>query len=257
MVAMEASGNPPDWWRWLSSWDRQQEHLLPDREQRLAAIFDVIEAALGAPHRVLDVAGGPGSITVRLLRRFPQVEVTLIDVDPALLAIARGVVADDRRVQIVGADLARADWVERLPVTEYDAAVTMNSLHWLEEPVLRRVYADLARLVRLGGVVCNADPMPPTGVDGLIAAMDRQAERLRPKVPEGEVDWTGWWAAAAADPALAPLVVERNQRFGGETHPPDFTPPLAWHVAALRAPGFAEAGCVWRHGSAGLVAAVR
>jgi SAM-dependent methyltransferase len=185
------------------------------------------------------------------------VEVTVMNVDPALLAIAAGVLGDDRRVHIVRADLAQTEWVERLPVTEYDAAVTMNSLHWLEEPVLRRVYADLARLVRLEGVVCNADPMPPTGVDGLIAAMDRQADRLRPKVAEGELDWTGWWEAAAADPALAPLVVERNQRFGGETHPPDFTPPLAWHVAALLAAGFAEAGCVWRQGSAAMVAAVR
>jgi SAM-dependent methyltransferase len=133
-----------------------------------------------------------------------------------------GVLGDHSRVHIVRADL--------------------------EEPLLRRVYADLARLVRPGGVVCNADPMPPTGVDGLIAAMDRQADRWRPKVSEGELDWTGWWEAAATDPALAALVVERNRRFGGEIHPPDFTPPLAWHV---------EAGCVWRHGSAAMVAAVR
>ena len=254
---MDAGGKSRDWWWWLTTWDRQQEYLLPDREERLTAIFDVVEAAVGAPHRVLDVAGGPGSITVRLLRRFPQVEVTLIDVDPVLLAIAAGMLGDERRVQIVRADLAQTEWVERLPVTEYDAAVTMNSLHWLEEPVLRRVYADLARLVRLGGVVCNADPMPPTGVDGLIAAMDRQADRLRTKVAEGGLDWTGWWEAAAADPALAPHIVERNQRFGGEIHPPEFMPPLAWHVAALRAAGFAEAGCVWRHGSAAMVAAVR
>ena len=71
---------------------------------------------------------------------------------------------------------------------------------------------------------------------------------MQPAVPEGELDWEGWWQAAAADPVLAPLVVERNQRFGGETHPPEFTPPLAWHTAALREAGFADTGCVWRHG---------
>ena len=32
-----------DWAAWLASWDRQQEHLLPDREERIAAIFDVIK----------------------------------------------------------------------------------------------------------------------------------------------------------------------------------------------------------------------
>jgi ubiquinone/menaquinone biosynthesis C-methylase UbiE len=67
---VEASGKTRDWWWWLTSWDRRQEHLLSDREERLAAIFDVVEAAVGAPHRVLDVAGGPGSLTMRLLRRW-------------------------------------------------------------------------------------------------------------------------------------------------------------------------------------------
>jgi hypothetical protein len=67
---VEASGKTRAWWWWLTSWDRRQGHLLPDREERLAAIFDVVEAAVGAPHRVLDVAGGPGSLTMRLLRRW-------------------------------------------------------------------------------------------------------------------------------------------------------------------------------------------
>ncbi len=82
-----------DWAAWLASWDRQQLHLLPDREERIAAIFNLIEAAIGAPRRVLDLASGPGSFTVRLLSRFPQAEATLVDVDPALLAtraLARG-----------------------------------------------------------------------------------------------------------------------------------------------------------------------
>jgi SAM-dependent methyltransferase len=192
-----------------------------------------------------------------LFRRFPQAQVTLVDVDPALLAIAQGVLGDDPRAQIVRADLADPGWAESLPIAGHDAVVTANSLHWLDEATLRRVYADLALLVRPGGVVCNADPMPPDGVDGLIAALGQRADRLRTKLPEGELDWEGWWQAAAADPVLAPLVAERNRRFGGETHPPDFTPPLAWHVAALRAAGFTEAGCVWRHGEAAVVAAVR
>lgn len=246
-----------DWSRWLATWDRQQKRLLPDREERLTAIFDVVEAGVGQPGRVLDLACGPGSIAVRLLRRFPEAAVTLVDVDPALLAIAQGVLGDDRRTTIVRADLANPGWAAALPAGGYDAVVTANSLHWLDEQTLRRAYADLARLLRRGGVLCNADPMPPEGLDGLMAALGRQAERSRLPLPERELDWEGWWQAAAADPVLAPLVAERMRRFGGETHPPEFMPPLAWHVSALQAAGFAEAGCVWRHGDAAIVAAVR
>jgi SAM-dependent methyltransferase len=246
-----------DWATWLVSWDRQQEHLLPDREERITAIFDVIEAAIGAPGRVLDLASGPGSITVRLLKRFPRVEATLVDVDPALLAIATGVLGDDQRVRILRADLVSPRWSESLAAGGYDAAVTINSLHWLDEPTLRRVYSDLAGLVRPGGVVCNADPMPPEGLDRLMEALDRWSRKSRPPIPKGGPDWEGWWQAAADDPVLAPLVAERMQRFGGESHPPEFVPPMRWHVTALRTAGFVEAGEVWRHGEGAIVAALR
>ncbi len=246
-----------DWAAWLASWDRQQEHLLPDREERIAAIFDVIEAVMGRPQRVLDLASGPGSITVRLLRRFPQAEATLVDVDPALLAIAEGVLRDDRRVRIIRADLANPRWMDSLDAGGYDAAFSVNSLHWLDEPSLRRVYSDLAGLVRAGGVVCNADPIPPEGVDGLIQALDRWSHASRPAMPAGSLDWEDWWQAAAVDPVLGALVAERMERFGGESHPPEFVPSMRWHVDALRAAGFVEAGEIWRHGDSAIVAALR
>jgi SAM-dependent methyltransferase len=241
---------------WLASWDQQQERLLPDREERFAAMLDLVEAVLGSPAAILDLAGGPGSITMRLRRRFPDASLTLVDVDPSLLAIATGVLGDDRRVRIVRVDLAEAGWAASLP-SSYDAVLTANSLHWLEEPALRRLYGDLARLIRAGGLFCNADPMPPEGIDTILGALDRYQHQTHSHHPGDELDWEGWWQKAAADPVLAPLVEQRNRRFGGESHPPDFTPPIRWHEEALRAAGFREAGCVWRHGEGAIVAALR
>jgi SAM-dependent methyltransferase len=252
-----AQEEPMDWAKWLASWDRQQEHLVPDREERITAIFNLIEAAIGPPRHVLDLAGGPGSVTIRLLQRFPKAETTLVDVDPALLAIATGVLGGDRRVRILRADLANPRWRDSLEAGAYDATVTLNSLHWLDEPTLRRVYSDLAGLLRTGGVLCNADPMPPEGVDSLMDVLDQCWRTSRPPMPAGAPDWEGWWQAAADDPVLAPLVAERMERFGGESHPPEFTPPVRWHVEALRAAGFAEAGEIWRHGGGAIVAALR
>jgi len=246
-----------NWSWWLETWDRQQEFLLPDREERFSFMFDLVEAVVGRPRALLDVAGGPGSITLRLRQRFPDVRVTLIDVDPSLLAIATGVMGSDSNVRVLRADLADLNWAAALSAGEYDAAITANSLHWLEEAALRRVYGDLAKLVRPGGVLCNADPMRPEGIDRLIAALEEQGEHRHASAPEGELDWGSWWKAAAGDPVLGSLVAERNRRFGGEIHPPEFTPPLRWHEEALLAAGFGEAGCVWRHGAAAIVAALR
>jgi SAM-dependent methyltransferase len=241
---------------WLASWDRQQEQLLPDREERFAAMFDLVVAVVGSPAAILDLAGGPGSITMRLRRRFPGARLTLVDVDPSLLAIATGVLGDDRRVRILRADLAEAGWAASLS-SSFDAVLTANSLHWLEAPALRRLYGDLATMIRVGGLFCNADPMPPEGIDILLNALDRYQHQTHSHHSGDEVDWERWWQKAAADPNLAPFVEERNRRFGGESHPPDFTPPIRWHEDALRAAGFREVGCVWRHGEAAIVAALR
>lgn len=103
-----------DAWAWQESWDRQQEAYLPDREHRFTAMLDTVDAVLdGRPPRVLDLAGGTGSISLRTLARFPGAEATLLDLDPALLAIARSSLAD--RATIVTADLGTPGWRDALP----------------------------------------------------------------------------------------------------------------------------------------------
>ncbi len=77
-----------DWTAWQQRWDAQQQAYLPDREERFTAVLDAVEAACGRAPRVLDLAGGTGSITRRVLARFPAATSTVLDVDAALLAIA-------------------------------------------------------------------------------------------------------------------------------------------------------------------------
>lgn len=46
------------------------------------------EGQTHVPGRFLDLACGPGALTARVLRRFPDAEVTGVDTDPLLLARA-------------------------------------------------------------------------------------------------------------------------------------------------------------------------
>jgi SAM-dependent methyltransferase len=246
--------------RWQRSWDRQQEGYLPDREARLGALVDIVEAVAGPAPAVLDLACGTGSITRRLLARLPRARVVAVDVDPALLAIARASVGTDDRVQVVRADLTAPGWAAALPVPDggFDSVVTATALHWLPEPGLRRLYGDLRLVVRPGGVVANADDMVPSDLPRLGAALDGLAEHRQVEAQaDGRPDWAEWWDEAAADPALAEAVAERQRFFGGVSHPASFAPPSGWHVAALAAAGFAEAGVAWRQGPGAVVAAVR
>jgi SAM-dependent methyltransferase len=243
---------------WQESWDRQQEGYLPDREVRLAALLDVVEAVAGPHPLVLDLACGTGTISRRLLDRFPEARSIAVDVDPALLAIARATLGGDERVRIVRADLGDPAWARALPETPVDAVLTATALHWLSEPVLRRVYRDLAGVVRPGGAVANADRMDPPDLPRLGAALQsveaRRQDRTR---ADGRPDWEGWWSIAASDPLLAEAVAERRAFFGGVSHPAEFDPPSSWHAEALLDAGFVEAGVAWRSGTSAVLAAVR
>jgi len=94
----------------------------------------------------------------------------------------------------------------------------------------------------------NADHIPDDGLPRLGRALDELRRRQREaRYAAGEaLGWTEWWNAAAADPALAPLVAERNARFGGPDHGTDVTPPVSWHLDTLRTAGYIEVGLVWR-----------
>ncbi|KAB1944365.1 class I SAM-dependent methyltransferase [Micromonospora sp. ALFpr18c] len=242
---------------WQESWDRQQEAFMPDRDHRLTAMLDAVDAVLdGRPPRLLDLAGGTGTITLRALARFPGAEVTLVDLDPALLAIVGASLAD--RATIVTADLGTPDWRSALPHREYDAVLTATALHWLPADRLGQLYAELRDVLRPGGILVNADHMPDDTLPELTKRLtDRARDRRNARYAAGSVlSWSDWWARAAADPELAPLVAQR-QAIYPSGHSPDFNPPASWHLAALTAAGFGEVGTVWRGGPDAAVAAVR
>lgn len=243
---------------WQRTWDAQQEGFLFDREQRFAQLLDLVEVTAAPTPTVVDLACGTASITRRLLDRLPGARVVAVDVDPVLLTIARGSLAHDERVRIVRADLRDPGWVAALGGLEADAVVTSTALHWLPEDDLRRVYRDLHGVVRPGGLVANADTMTEGGLPTLARGLTALAERRAHAALAGGLEaWNAWWQRAAADPRLVEPMAERATLFGGDDHPPSFSPPAGWHVDALAAAGFAEVGVAWRSGTDAIVAALR
>ncbi|MEU6666800.1 class I SAM-dependent methyltransferase [Streptomyces sp. NPDC046727] len=234
-----------DWQAWQDSWDRQQEWYMPRREEQFRSMLDLVEAVAGTAPRVLDLACGTGSITDRVLRRFPRATVTGADLDPALLTIARGSHAGDERVTFVAADLRDPCWTHLLPQGEYDAVLTATALHWLDTESLEQLYAQVAGLLREGGVFMNADYMPDASTPRLNSAERAlRHRRMHQARRNGVLAWDAWWDAAADDERLAEHVARRKEIFGDRTD--GETQPIEWHEEALRRAGFDEARCVWR-----------
>ncbi|MFF0472758.1 class I SAM-dependent methyltransferase [Streptomyces sp. NPDC004284] len=245
-----------DWAGWQRSWDRQQEWYMPDREERFRVMLDMVEALVGPKPRVLDLACGTGSITSRLLQRFPDASSTGVDLDPALLAIAEGSFAGDERVTFVTADLKDPAWAASLPYDTYDAVLTATALHWLHSGPLEALYGQLAGLVREGGVLMNADHMIDESTPRINAAERAQRHaRMDREKAAGVLDWADWWALAAADPVLAGPTARRFEIYG--EHADGDMPSARWHADALRSAGFGEARAVWASPSDTLLLAVK
>ena len=142
---------------WIESWEAQQDQFMPDREERFQIMFKVVALLAGdGPMTVLDLGCGPGSLSIRLLRRFPSARVIGVDLDPVLLKIGREAYAGEPRLRFVTADLSAPGWTERLGLDEAPAAaLSTTALHWLDLDGVTRLYGDLAGLLRPGGVLLD------------------------------------------------------------------------------------------------------
>ena len=249
---------------WIRRWDLQQEtNGLSDREERFTALIDALEAAAGrSDPLVIDLGCGAGSLSDRVLARLPDARIVAVDADPVMLALATAAHQGRDNLRFVSADLRGPGWTVRLNLDRpADAAISTTALHWLSPQALAAMYAELAQVIRPGGVLLNGDHL---GVDESHAPvlaklsealLQREDER---RFPGGHAEsWQAWWDAIAEDPALAGPVAEREHWRGHADHHGWASRLLSTHIDALLAAGFSEAGTLWQRGDNRLLCAVR
>ena len=213
-----------DWKHWLQRWDAQQAGYVPAREQRFRIMLDALESLLTDEFVALDLACGPGSISQRLLDRFPRARCVAVDMDPVMLALGEGALGTyDGRLRWVDADLAAPGWVESVGETAVDAVLSTTALHWLSGPHLFEVYRHLGALVRPGGVFLNGDNMD-FGPD--LPTIQRLVQDARDRewsdesfASRGVETAEQWWEALGQEPSMAPLIAERTRRFASKQRP--------------------------------------
>lgn len=224
---------------WLRDWESMMDSYLPGRAELMTAGARAVEAALGrTPSTVLDLGGGPGCTARGLLRRWPDCRVTVLDLDPVLLELAR---AAGPRVTAARADLGLARWPAPAG-GPYEVVLAVMTLHYFPEQRVRQLYAEIRRVLRPGGVLLVADAMPER-----IAEVDADQ-------PDESDRWGRWWRAVASDPAMAVLMVERTRALAGRGSA-EFAASVDWHRVAAWDAGYAESWLVWRRGDHALLAA--
>lgn len=246
---------------WLDAWEDQQRHHALARQERYAALGDAIAAvgdALDRPPRVVDLAAGPGCLARRLERLGVAADLVLVEAHPLLAELARAVAP---QAAVVALDVATTRWVEAIGgVGSADVICAVTTLHYLPTPALQAVLTSAARALRAGGWLFDADhdaaPAPASGPTGMAACGSlrdgmRTAHRRRTGVAAATT-WEGWWRAAAADDALAPLVALGA---GCLAHAGTHERDVDEQAELLRGAGFVATGEIWRYGVSRILAA--
>lgn len=211
-------------------------------------MLDALEILLPPAFLALDLACGPGSLSQRLLTRFPAARSLAVDVDPVLLTLGRHALGNmDGRLTWIEVDIRESDWPRQLGVAQVDAVLTTTALHWLRPETLLPLYQQLADLIRPGGIFLNGDHLRFSSQQpGLQTLAAHHAQRQEQEVTRrGDETWDQWWKAFAQEPGLAAEFAERERRFHWRDHG-EVRQTLELHEAALRNAGFREVGTCWQ-----------
>jgi trans-aconitate methyltransferase len=238
-----------------AEWELQQNVYRPERHNGLAALVECASIAKDAGQLIVDLACGTGSVTARVLARYPDVRLLGLDRDPVLLAVAGAVFRDEQRVSFHRAELSDATWSGSIAEPPR-AVLTAAAVHWLDEAVVRNLYQQLASLLPIGGVFANLDWFP-VDAPSLASFSERVVrDRETKQLADGAgMSWSDWWSELARQDELRDVFAERDAlqlRRSAE-----FIRPAAWHQRELSKAGFTETAVLWRSFSSAVLVALR
>jgi tRNA (cmo5U34)-methyltransferase len=205
----------------------------PERERQHEIIGELVASV--APRHIVELCPGNGDLARALLDRLPEARLLALDGSPAMLAQTGAACADHAdRLDLRPFDLAETRWRALHPAP--DAICSSLAIHHLDGAQKQRLFADMHKALRPGGVLVIADLMRPEDRAGWkIAAEDwHRAVAARSQAIHGD------------DRALRRFEELRWNYFlwpddNGIDHPSS----VAEHVAWLTAAGFAQIDLHW------------
>lgn len=203
------------------TYDRARRKLVPCFDDFYLTTLDLLPFALDSRFEVLDLGAGTGLLSAMIAEMFPKAQLTLFDLTPEMLAIARQRLKPvGRRVRFVTADFAAAGSSAK----SYDAVVSALAIHHLPDSGKRHLFSDIFKYLTPGGVFINADQ-----VAGETATIDRRSYDM--------------WIKRARELKAG----ERDLNAALERMKQDLPATVGQQLAWMREAGFVEVACTYRN----------
>ncbi|WP_282935247.1 class I SAM-dependent methyltransferase [Paenibacillus sp. RC67] len=132
-------------------YDQQRKQLIPCFDDFYETAVRWTHSSNEAP-RILDLGAGTGLLSAGILHKFPQAQLTLVDLSEKMLATARQRFAGNRKVEYIIADYSQYEFDG-----PFDAIVSSLSIHHLTHQEKKALFHKLYGLLNEGGVFVNAD----------------------------------------------------------------------------------------------------
>jgi tRNA (cmo5U34)-methyltransferase len=211
-------------------YDVQIRRFIPHYDEMIATGVELLSTLAPASGHVLDLGGGTGALSSAVLDGLPRIHLTVLDVDPEMLAEAR------RRLARYGdrVTFREASFLDPLPSA--DAIVASLALHHVHDLQSKTaLYRTIREALSPGGVLLNLDAAVTDGVRLNRLVFDRMAAAMG-EHGISDAEARGHFAAWAQEDRYFPLEAELN---------------------ALRDAGFDEVECFWRRSLSAITCALR
>lgn len=134
-----------------AEYDAQRQYVIPQMDQYYGAAVWAAESPEKNP-AILDIGSGTGLLAALVLEKFPDAEMTLLDISENMLAVARERFGGRKNVRYMVNDYSTAGLGG-----PYDIVCSALSIHHLtaedKQELFRRIFLSL----KPGGIFVNAD----------------------------------------------------------------------------------------------------
>ncbi len=201
-------------------YDRQRRQLIPCFDDYYGLALETLPYPENAPIRVLDIGCGTGLFSALILTRYPNAELTLIDLSDQMLGMARQRFAGHANIRYILGDYTRHDWQG----DNFDLVISALSIHHLPAQNKAALYKTVYTLLPPGGIFINTD------------------QALSPS-PAIETMHSNLWRQSVEQSGLPPDQIAKAYERVLCDNPSTMEEQLQW----LREAGFPHADCIYKY----------
>lgn len=200
-------------------YDSQRRKLIPCFDDFYQTATSLVHVDHASP-RILDLGAGTGLFSSYALSKYPNAQITLIDLSQSMLDIAKRRFGETQATMTYMAE----DYSLFESSEPFDCVISSLSIHHLEDQAKHELYKRIFKLLKPGGVFVNADQ-----VQGSSLFIDQLYRS----------DWVAKVEATDLTQEALQAAYERTKL--------DKMAPLDQHLNWLRTCGFIDVDCVYKY----------